>query len=96
MPKDRPKYLALNLRGFINDKQPNQVVEISINGIPQKKVTLSRFEDNLVKVTIPPSAYDQEWLEMGFKIPTANSPKTLGISPDDRDLGIGLKSAVFE
>jgi len=31
-----------------------------------------------------------------LKIPTANSPKALGIAPDDRALGVGLKSVVFE
>jgi len=29
-------------------------------------------------------------------MPGAVSPKALGIAPDDRLLGIGLKSAVFE
>ena len=96
MPKDKPRYLVMNLRGFINDKQPSQTLEISINGEPQKKVTLTRFEDNVVKVAIPPSAYGKEWIEIDLKIPTANSPKTLGISPDDRALGGGLKSVVFE
>ena len=96
MPKDKPRYLVMNLRGFINDKQPSQTLEISINGEPQKKVALTHFEDNVVKVAIPPSAYGKEWIEIDLKIPTANSPKTLGISPDDRALGIGLKSVVFE
>jgi hypothetical protein len=96
MPKDQPKFLALDLRSFVNSKQPSQTVEISINGEPQKKLTLNRFEGNLVKVALPPSAYGKEWIEIGLKIPTATSPKALGIAPDDRALGVGLKSAVFE
>ena len=96
MPKDKPKLLTLDLRSFVNDKQPSQSVEIAINGEVQKKLTLSRFDNNLVKVTIPPSAYGKEWIDVGFKIPTAISPQALGIAPDDRALGIGLKSAVFE
>ena len=96
MPKDKPRYLVMNLRGFINDKQPSQTLEISINGEPQKKLTLTRFEDNVVKLAIPPSAHGKEWIEIDLKIPTANSPKALGIAPDDRALGVGLKSVVFE
>jgi len=96
MPKDQPKFVTLDLRSFVNNQQPSQTVEISINGQAQKTLTLSRFEGNLVKVAIPPSAYGKEWIEMDFKIPTATSPKALGIAPDDRALGIGLKSVVFE
>ena len=96
MPKDQPKFVTLDLRSFVNNKQPSQTVEISINGQAQKTLTLSRFEGNLVKVAIPPSAYGKEWIEIDLKIPTANSPKALGIAPDDRALGVGLKSVVFE
>ena len=96
MPKDQPKFITLDLRSFVNGKQPSQTLEISMNGEPQKKLTLTRFENNVVKLAIPPSAYGKEWLEMDFKIPTATSPKALGIASDDRALGIGLKSVVFE
>ena len=95
-PKDQPKFITLDLRSFVNNQQPSQTVEISINGQAKKTLTLSRFEGNLVKVAIPPSAYGKEWIEIDLKIPTATSPKALGIAPDDRVLGIGLKSAVFE
>lgn len=96
MPQDKPKFLVLDVRSFVNNKQPSQRVEISINGEAQKKHTLNHFDSNLVKIAIPPSAYGKEWIDIDFKIPTAISPKMLGIAPDDRALGIGLKSAVFE
>ena len=96
MPKDRPKYLKLDLRAFIHPKHPTQTVEIKVDGQYAQKVVLNRFEGNDVKLPIPPSAYGKEWLQVDFTIPQAVSPKTLGIAPDDRLLGIGLKSAVFE
>jgi hypothetical protein len=96
MPKEKPKYLALDLRAFVNAKQAVQSIEISVDGQNTQKITLSRFEGNLVKIPIPTSAYGKEWLDIDFKIPGAISPKALGIAPDDRLLGIGLKSAVFE
>jgi len=96
MPKDHPKYLVMNVRGFVNTKQPTQTVEISLDGQAPQKVTLNRFEGNLIRTPIPASAQDKEWLDIAFKMPGAVSPKALGIAPDDRLLGIGLKSAVFE
>jgi hypothetical protein len=96
MPKEKPKYLVLDLRAFVNAKQLSQSVEISVDGQNTQKLTLNRFEGNLVKIPIPTSAYGKEWLTIDFKIPGAISPKALGIAPDDRLLGIGLKSAVFE
>jgi hypothetical protein len=96
MPKDKPKYLALDLRAFVNAKQAAQSIEISVDGQNTQKITLSRFEGSLIKLPIPASAYGKEWLDIDFKIPGAISPKALGIAPDDRLLGIGLKSAVFE
>jgi len=96
MPKDHPKYLTLDLRGFVNAKQPTQTVEVMIDGQNPKKLTLSRFEGNLIKIPIPASAHGKEWLDIDLKIPNAVSPKALGIAPDDRLLGVGLKSAVFE
>ena len=96
MPKEKPKYLVLDLRAFVNAKQTSQSVEISLDGQNTQKLTLNRFEGNLVKIPVPTSAYGKEWLTINFKIPGAISPKVLGIAPDDRLLGIGLKSAVFE
>lgn len=96
MPKDHPKYLTLDLRGFVNSQHANQAIEISIDKQNPQKANLSRFDGNLIKIPIPASAYGKEWLDITLKIPDAISPKTLGIAPDDRLLGIGLKSAVFE
>jgi hypothetical protein len=80
----------------VNAKQPTQAVEVMIDGQNPKKLTLSRFEGNLIKIPIPASAHGKEWLNIDLKIPNAVSPKALGIAPDDRLLGVGLKSAVFE
>ena len=96
MPKDHPKYLVMDVRGFVSPKQATQTVEISLDGQGPQKVTLNRFEGNLVKIPIPASTHGKEWLDITFKIPGAVSPKALGIAPDDRPLGIGLKSVVFE
>ena len=95
MPSGKPKTLTLDLRAFIQSKHPSQLVNININGIPQKTVTLSKSEHNQVELVIPPSAYGKEWINLSFNLPQAISPKELGMGEDTRKLGIGLKSAVF-
>jgi hypothetical protein len=96
MPKNNPKYLLMDVRSFVNAKQPTQNVEITVDGQSAQKFSLSRFEDNQIKVRIPSSAFGKEWLDITFKLPNAVSPKALGMAPDDRILGIGLKNVVFE
>jgi hypothetical protein len=96
MPNGTPKVLFLDVRALVVPKQTQQEIEIGINGQWQKKVFLTHFESNPIKLTIPASAYGKEWLEIDFKIPNAISPKTLGMGEDDRPLGLGIKNAVFE
>ena len=96
MPKEHPRFLLLNVRSFVNSKVPTQEVEISINGENIQKTTLSNFDTNLIKVPIPTSAHNKEWLNIDIRLPGAISPRELGVAPDERPLGIGLKSALFE
>ena len=95
MPSGKPKTLTLDLRAFINPQHPSQEVNISINGVPQKTVTLNKLDNNQIELAIPVSAYGKEWINLGFSLPQAISPKELGMGDDGRKLGIGLKHAVF-
>jgi hypothetical protein len=95
MPSGNPKTLTLDLRAFIQSAHPSQLVNISINGITQKTITLNQFDNNQIELTIPPSAYGKEWINLSFNLAQAISPKELGMGEDTRKLGIGLKSAVF-
>jgi hypothetical protein len=95
MPSGKPKTLTLDLRAFIQSKHPTQQVNISLNGEPQKTVTLNKLDNNQIELSIPSSAYGKEWINLSFNLPQAISPKELGMSEDTRKLGIGLKSAVF-
>ena len=95
MPSGTPKILTLDVRAFINNQHPSQQVNISINGLFLKTVTLSAFDGNKIELNLPPSTYGKEWIEIGFSLPQAVSPKELGMGEDNRKLGIGLKSVVF-
>jgi hypothetical protein len=95
LPAGKTRSLALKLRAFVNGKHPNQSFEILINGTLVKKVSLDQFEGNVVEVPLPESLLSDQFIRVQFKLLNPASPKSLGISDDGRQLGIGLISAVF-
>jgi len=95
LPAGKPRLLMLQLRAFVNGKHPNQTFEILIDGVLVKKVTLDKFEGNIIEVPMPQSALSEQFMKVQFKLLNPASPKSLGISDDDRQLGIGLISALF-
>lgn len=96
LPSKNSKSLKLQLRAFVNDKHPQQTFEILINGNLIKKVSLDKFDGNFVEIPLPQSVQNQEFMRMQFKLLNPASPKSLGLSDDDRLLGIGLVTAVFQ
>ena len=95
LPAGKPRSLILQLRAFVNGKHPNQTFEILIDGALVKKVALDKFEGNVVEVPLPQSVLSEQFIKVQFKLLNPASPKSLGMSDDDRQLGIGLISAVF-
>lgn len=95
MPAGKPRSLIFELRAFVNEKHPNQVFEILINGKMVKKVSLDKFEGNSVEVSLPDAVLSEPFIRIQFKLLNPASPKSLGMSDDDRQLGVGLVSAVF-
>jgi len=95
LPSGKPRSLTLQLRAFVNEKHPNQLFEILINGVVVKKVSLDKFEENSVDIPLPQSVLNEQFFRLQFRLLNPASPKSLGISDDDRQLGIGLISAVF-
>jgi hypothetical protein len=95
LPSGKPHSLTFKLRAFVNGNHPKQSFEILINGIVVKKVSLDEFEGNVVEVPLPQSALSEQFMKVQFKLLNPASPKSLGISDDGRQLGIGLISAVF-
>lgn len=87
--------IQINARAFVTPKNPSQIVQVSVNGIPQSQVTLGQFNDNEFFIPIPQSERGKKTIVLGFVFPNAASPKQLGLNDDDRKLGIGLKTMVF-
>ena len=87
---NRVSAINFEVRAFVTPQQPQQPVEIWVNGQLQKTVILKAFEGNYFTVQVPAPAPNQSASIM-FKIPDAISPKALGLGADDRLLGIGLQ-----
>ena len=92
---ENSRELKVNLRAFVNTKHPNQEILIAIDNEKPLHFSLNKFDGNSINLLIPDSAREKGVLRMKIEIPKAESPKSLGISSDDRILGVGLVSAVF-
>ena len=95
IPQGSPKQLELELRALVNTKHPTQNIEIWINGTFVKKVSLSQFEGNRITLNLPASNSGNEYLNLDFKLLNPVRPKDLGMSLDDRLLGVGIVGVIF-
>lgn len=96
VPKDEPKYLTLDLRAFVTKTFPSQKIIVSINNRELSAMTLNSFEKNIIKIPLTKQEQAAKNLEISIHLPDAISPKKLGVSDDNRELGVGLKSLRFE
>jgi hypothetical protein len=96
VPVGNPKMIRLTVRAFVNAKHPIQQVYTYINGTLVKYFELSNFASNVMDIPIPPAVLTDEYFKLELKIQSPASPKALGLSDDDRQLGIGVISAVFQ
>ena len=71
------------------------VVEVLLNGKKMNTFVLTRAEDNIIRVDIPPIPRNRLNFKIEFNLPDAISPKELKMSEDSRKLAIGIISATF-
>jgi hypothetical protein len=95
LPANRADTLTLRLRAFVNGAIPKQIVEVSSDGKILGEYSLSKFDGNLIKLDIPNSAKQNGYMSISLKVPNAASPSSIGMAQDDRVLGIGIISAIF-
>ena len=96
VPAGNPKMVNLTVRAFVNEKHPKQQGDVYINGALVKHFELKDFASNLIEVPIFPSVQKDEFFKLELKIQSPASPKALGMSEDNRLLGVGLVSLVFK
>ena len=86
--------INLVLDAFVSGKHPRQDFELLGAGTP-KSYQLIKSQGNAVDILVPQAAKDAGYIEIGLKVINPISPKDLGLSDDDRHLGVGLVSATF-
>ena len=96
LPIVQAKVLTLNLRAFVNGAIPVQTVQVICDGNKLGSYSLSKFEDNLIKVNIPASAKQKGYINLELNVPNAASPASIGMDNDTRELGIGIVWARFD
>jgi glycosyltransferase involved in cell wall biosynthesis len=92
-----PLLMTMHLKAFVNEKQPEQKLEITVNDTLVVSMILSaeREHNQLHKVEIEINAEllsEEGVIRIQLSMPDAVSPLGLGISPDNRLLGMGVSS----
>ena len=97
IPNGSPKKVALTFSALITPKHPEQVIEMYINGVLQRKLVLNSSRIYITEIDLPDVLDDQKPLQIEFRTPNAVSPIDAGISTTDkRVLGIGLRTVLFQ
>jgi len=88
--------LSFAARAFVSDPElPAQTVALTVNGQPLADWSMTGAETQ--QVTIPADLLSgQRLLQIDFRLPDASSPLALGLSADNRVLGIALRELRIE
>ena len=84
--------IQLELQPFIHGNIKRQTVAVYINN---RLLTTYELDGNKVitipiPISIPHKANSEEFLDIRLDIPTAVSPKSIGMGDDERKLGVGV------
>jgi hypothetical protein len=96
LPEKTPSKLIILAQAFIDGSYPIQVVNISINGKDNQSFVLDKRYGNKIEVMLPISIVKMEKLILDFELPSAISPKELGVGSDVRKLAIGLEAIYYK
>ena len=95
LPNPKPTQLTINCRALITQNHLSQKIQLFINDKLMGNFILQNAENNVLTVPIEKNEL-QNYVVLKFVFPEKIlSPKDLGISPDDRLLGVGLVSIVL-
>ena len=96
-PKQTPRTLKIDLKAFvITDTHPTQTVDVLVNGALYTHLELNEFDNNSLIIPISKEMLAKPFLNIEFKIQTPGQPsKLISGNKDQRKLGIGLVSAIF-
>lgn len=96
LPKSTvPLVLKLHVNAFVNAAHPTQRIGVTVDGQHVAEYT-ARYPHPQLELVIPlgrRASGDPERIDVGFSLPDAASPKSLGVSNDARELAMGLVDA---
>ena len=97
MPKGNPTKLIVKANAFLSSNHPEQTVDVVVNGIRvADHAALKQAKNNVLEIKLPMSLKTAgEPVVVEFRSIGAISPKDVGLSPDERKLGIGLVAIEF-
>jgi hypothetical protein len=85
--------LTAIVRGFVPPQQPSLDVDVYVGDVRVGTWTFAHPADFAFverRVVVPPELVHDGWIRLRFAMPAARSPRELGMSQDDRTLGLGL------
>jgi hypothetical protein len=96
-PTSPSKSINLKFDTFVvKGKLPAQEIDVKINGIFYEKLSLTQVYDNELEIIFTPEMKQSKYLSIEFDIYHPTRPADLiPNQPDQRKLGIGVRSAVF-
>lgn len=96
MPNPKPQAIDLTIRAFLSDKKLSQTVDVFINRVFAKRITINQPGDLVVELALNSKMLEFNYIQIEF-IPKGPllSPKELGMGEDGRKLSIGLRSLMF-
>jgi len=96
-PTSPSKSINLKFDTFVvKGKLPVQEIDVKVNGIFYEKLSLTQVYDNELEIIFTPEMKQSKYLSIEFDIHHPTRPADLiPNQPDQRKLGIGVRSAVF-
>ena len=88
--------LTLSARALVSKKHPSQKINIMVNGIFIKQITLNKSDENQILIPVTPAFKKQGFLNIEFKFLNPTRPSAIGIGEDDGLITLGLISAEFK
>jgi hypothetical protein len=80
----------------VKGKLPTQEIDVKVNGIFYKKLSLTHVYDNALEIVFTSEMKQAKYLSIEFDIRYPTRPVDLIVDrPDHRKLGIGVRTAVF-
>lgn len=96
VPADEPHSIEFNLQSFVSSGHPRQRVLVSVDNNASQEFVMKKFDSNFINVIIPEGTRNKTEAVIEFTLPDAISPRKINPNnSDQRNLGVGIKSAVF-